>query len=257
MKDSFKKIGNNVRRQAGQSLRTRSSDLFDDECVPVLSLMAIVLTCLLLECLHSYCSLPNQPIPMAVLSLLTLAWLVWRVLSVRKRNAILLRGEEGERIVAQAIEDGLVSAGYSVFHDIQLKKNGKRFNIDHLVIGPNGVFAIETKNYRKPRTGQARVTYDGVKVLWSGRECRHDAAAQAAATARAAHDYLLEVTAHHFSVKPVLCAVGWYVESTNLYGNPVLLVMEKTLASVIKKVEGLGKYSDDTLQIIKYKIEHA
>ena len=35
------------------------------------------------------------------------------------------------------------------------------------------------------------------------------------------------------------------------------LVMEKTLASVIKKVEGLGKYSDDTLQIIKYKIEHA
>ena len=106
---------------------------------------------------------------MAVLSLLTLAWLVWRVLSVRKRNAILLRGEEGERIVAQAIEDGLVSAGYSVFHDIQLQKNGKRFNIDHLVIGPNGVFAIETKNYRKPRTGQARVTYDGVKVLWSGR----------------------------------------------------------------------------------------
>ena len=58
-------------------------------------------------------------------------------------------------------------------------------------------------------------------------------------------------------MKPVLCAVGWYVESTNLYGNPVLLVMEKTLASVIKKVEGLGKYSDDTLQIIKYKIEHA
>jgi len=35
----------------------------------------------------------------------------------------------------------------------------------------------------------------------------------------------------------VLCAVGWCAKSTDLYGHPVLLVMEKTIGSTIPKVK--------------------
>lgn len=40
---------------------------------------------------------------------------------------------------------GLQALGYQVFHDVQ----ADGFNIDHLVIGKNGVFAIETKGRHK------------------------------------------------------------------------------------------------------------
>jgi len=56
----------------------------------------------------------------------------------RARN--LVRGERGELKVAEALEE-LRVAGYRVFHDI--RRDG--FNIDHVVVGPAGVFAIETK----------------------------------------------------------------------------------------------------------------
>jgi len=52
----------------------------------------------------------------------------------------LVRGERGELKVAEALED-LRSGGYRIFHD--LCRDG--FNIDHVVVGPAGVFAIETK----------------------------------------------------------------------------------------------------------------
>ncbi len=53
------------------------------------------------------------------------------------------RGAEGERKVG-AILDGL-PAEYVVFHDLQIP--GSDANVDHLVIGPNGVVAIDTKNF--------------------------------------------------------------------------------------------------------------
>ena len=47
-----------------------------------------------------------------------------------------------------------------------------KFNIDHVIIGPAGVYAVETKARRKPETGKgrsdARVVYDGTKTSISG-----------------------------------------------------------------------------------------
>lgn len=51
-------------------------------------------------------------------------------------------GAEGECVVASAL-DRLPNA-YVVFHDF----NTARGNFDHLVVGPTGIFAIETKNWR-------------------------------------------------------------------------------------------------------------
>jgi hypothetical protein len=73
--------------------------------------------------------------------------------TTKDRNNLRL-GLEAEWFVSSELHD-IEAAGYKVFHDIQCEK----FNIDHLVIGPNGVFAIETKGRRKPtnsKTAEAK-----------------------------------------------------------------------------------------------------
>ena len=44
----------------------------------------------------------------------------------------------------------LMLVGYRVFHDFLITDKPRSIrNIDHIVIGPNGVFAVETKTRRK------------------------------------------------------------------------------------------------------------
>ena len=165
---------------------------------------------------------------------------VYAVVKIRKLRGklrSLRQGEEGERIVAQAIEQDLIPQGYVVFHDVPLEKDGRNFNVDHLLVGPNGIFAIETKNYTKPGKGSTEVKYDGKTILWCGKhhtEC--DEIGQSMSVAQSAKKLIDELSGLSVFVQPVLCAVGWYANSTNLYGHPVLLVMEKTLRSTIVKV---------------------
>ena len=69
------------------------------------------------------------------------------------------KGGEGEAFTADAISD--LPDTYSVFHDLTHPSIGG--NIDHIVVGPTGVFALETKNWRGMVTlsGQGVVTVDG------------------------------------------------------------------------------------------------
>ena len=57
---------------------------------------------------------------------------------------------QGERLVGETI-NWLMKDGFDVFHDYPIDPNGKSGNIDHIVVGPNGVFAIETKAVRTNR----------------------------------------------------------------------------------------------------------
>lgn len=57
-------------------------------------------------------------------------------------------GARGEQVVAQWL-DQLTSHGVRVLHDRRIPRT--RANIDHLVIGPAGVFVIDSKYYRGRR----------------------------------------------------------------------------------------------------------
>ena len=70
---------------------------------------------------------------------------VARKLWVKSNDLIKLKlGRDAELAVASELIE-LQPHGYQVFHDIQ----ADGFNIDHLVVGPNGIFAIETKGRHK------------------------------------------------------------------------------------------------------------
>ncbi|MDE3041335.1 MAG: NERD domain-containing protein [Nitrospirota bacterium] len=65
-------------------------------------------------------------------------------------------GREGERVVGQMLEP-LREKGYQVFHDIP----GDGFNIGHAIVGPAGIFTVETKTRTKPMSGSSKIVYDG------------------------------------------------------------------------------------------------
>ena len=69
------------------------------------------------------------------------------------------KGGEGEALTADAVSD--LPNTYSVFHDLTHPSIGG--NIDHIVVGPTGVFALETKNWKGmvKLSGQGMVTVDG------------------------------------------------------------------------------------------------
>lgn len=57
-----------------------------------------------------------------------------------------LLGLFGEAMVAHLL--GMLPATFHCMHDITVRSNGKRSNIDHLVVGPTGIWVIETKNWK-------------------------------------------------------------------------------------------------------------
>jgi len=70
------------------------------------------------------------------------------------------RGAAGERRTARLLGQ-LERYGWAVLHDLAVP--GSHANIDHLVIGPGGVFVIDSKQYR------GRLQLDPAGRLWHGR----------------------------------------------------------------------------------------
>jgi Nuclease-related domain len=70
------------------------------------------------------------------------------------------RGAVGERRTARLLGQ-LERHGWAVLHDLAVP--GSQANLDHLVIGPGGVFVIDSKQYR------GRLQLDPSGRLWHGR----------------------------------------------------------------------------------------
>jgi len=128
---------------------------------------------------------------------------------INKRRKFKL-GYEGELAVGQELNQ-LLRDGYYVYHDFPADK----FNIDHVVVGPAGVFAVETKARRKPTTGNgrsdARVIYDGSKLQfpdwWETKPLE-----QARKNARWLSKWLSSAVGGSIRTQPVLTLPGWFVE---------------------------------------------
>jgi hypothetical protein len=67
-------------------------------------------------------------------------------------------GEEGERRTAKALRR-LQGTEWSIWHDLAAPKGT---NIDHVLVGPAGVFLLDSKNY----SGEARTDDGELKVRW-------------------------------------------------------------------------------------------
>jgi hypothetical protein len=135
----------------------------------------------------------------------------WRFKKAKKRIQQLNLGCVGEEAVGQYLEEKLRPMGCQVFHDIC----GDTFNVDHVVVGPTGVFTIETKTITKPASGKHSVVFDGEKITVNGFNPDRDPIVQAKAEASWLCELLESSTGKKFPVKPVVLYPGWYVENVS------------------------------------------
>jgi len=80
-------------------------------------------------------------------------------------------GERGERVVGEALEE-LENEGYRAVHSIFLEG----CDIDHVLVGPAGVFLIETKY----RNGNGLITFRNGQGIFVGNKRRWNGAIQQA-----------------------------------------------------------------------------
>jgi len=107
--------------------------------------------------------------------------------------------------------DGLREKGYRAFHDVV----AHRFNVDHILIGPGGIYAIETKTFSKPARGQSKIIFDGESVLVEGFEPDRNPVIQARAQASWVREIVVASTGRDVKVRPVILFPGWYVEKAH------------------------------------------
>jgi hypothetical protein len=128
---------------------------------------------------------------------------------IRKRAAYRL-GFHGERFVAEELNQ-LMSDGFRVFHDVPFSK----YNIDHVLVGPNGVFVIETKTKRK-RTAHGeekhKVLFDGTRLTFPRGKWDTEALDQARLNAKTLSQWLSSATADQITAHAILTIPGWFVE---------------------------------------------
>ncbi len=137
----------------------------------------------------------------------------------------------GERMVAEELEP-LRAKGWEVFHDVPAESGKQEFNIDHVLIGPGGVFSIETKMRRKGHARPGRkdheVFYDGQVLDWPWDKDRHGLD-QAARNATWLRDWLSLMTGERLEVRPILVFPCWYVIPPNAV-HPVSVIHTTYLA---------------------------
>ena len=144
-----------------------------------------------------------------ILMLVFTSYFLWKLFIKLRRRENLRLGFDAERAVGQELNN-LVSMGYKVFHDIP----GEKFNIDHIVVGPTGVFCIETKGRPKSididGNSEHEVTYDGEKLIfpkWIERKPIEQVIRNS--------DWLAKTLSRSINeevkVVPALCISGWQI----------------------------------------------
>lgn len=146
-------------------------------------------------------------------------WVLWRLWRVLRHAHRLRYGYEAELVAGQEL-NGLGGLGYYVFHDVPL---GDRLaKVDHVLVGPAGVFAVETEaRPRRDASTEREVTYDGASLCFARR--RETAPLErAVALAARVREWLAAEVGEPLPVQPVLVLPGWRVRRTDVTGIPVL-----------------------------------
>lgn len=130
----------------------------------------------------------------------------------QKRRAYQL-GFQGERYVAEELNQ-LLADGFEVFHDVPFDK----FNIDHVLVGPQGIFAVETKTRRKPlQEGKKKwtVTFDGKALVFPTYRGTEEVD-QAIRNRKSLAQWLSSATGDSLKAYAILTIPGWMVNTTAL-----------------------------------------
>jgi len=229
-------------RYAGQSLDEEIQRVLDDDVLVYIMIVSFSIMIAAHEWIRWFLNTPPQPAVLSVVALLASVYAIRKIILAKRKLKTLRLARDGERAVGQFLEE-LREKGYRVLHDIV----GENFNIDHLLIGPKGVFTIETKTMSKPGRGKAEIDYDGTQILVNGFKPDRDPVVQAKAQAYWIRELVKELTGKTITVRPAVVYPGWFINQMQKAGRPEVWVLNpKALPSFIENSD--GELSDEDVR---------
>lgn len=241
----------NLLRSPGHTLRTGIEDLsleISSDAVIVMILPCLGALAVSIVSLHGGGRWTYSTLALVLAGMLT--FVVARLVrNLGRRNRRRL-GLDAELATGEELNQ-LMLRGCRVFHDVP----ANRFNIDHVVVGPRGVYAVETKGRAKPRRGLGRdgaaVTYDGERLLFPGWEER-EPLEQARRQAAWLRSWLASAVGEPVTVHAALALPGWYVDR-KASGPPI--VFNPKNATFLAEPAGDKELSRSLIQRIAHQIE--
>lgn len=155
-----------------------------------------------------------------VLAALLTGFTVWSA----RRLQSFIKGAEGEEQIARRLS--FLPASYSVFNDFQLDETGPSF--DHIVVGPAGVFVIETKNW------SGEISFENGQVLCNGKPPHRPPIRQVKEAVAALLDHLSDTGCPEVPVQPVLCFVNNRIAAGVANIGGVRICTDDTLAQLFE-----------------------
>lgn len=217
------------------------------------------------------CLLVSQLPPIASLTFVAIVGIPCYLLGMRQWSQVKrLRtklinhrlGFDGERYVATELTP-LLTKGYQVFHDFiyDMDPGGDKttFNIDHIAIGPEGVFLIETKAKRKStQTPQVdlktnELTLKDGALLFPDGKTTEKPINQAKKYAEKLQRWINKSGIQGIEVRPLVVYPGWFIKHPKWMHLGV-----QSARKIAERIPHLGKgrrLSDQEIQHIATRIE--
>lgn len=188
----------------------------------------------------------------ALAYLVSLGYRIWRTQRIVVQRRGLRLGLMGERLVADYL-DPLKRRGYHVFHDAPAQGALKAFNLDHVVVGPTGVFLVETKTRTKAnataRDDDYKVNLEGDALQWPNFRDT-ESVSQTFNSAKWLQTWILQRLGRRVEVVPILAIPGWLTSETP--SGPLRALNPKRISNHIKSDPTLDS---ETVELIARQLD--
>lgn len=142
-----------------------------------------------------------------------------------RRLGNFLKGAKGEEWVAHEL--AFLSADYAVFNGLRLG-NGKQ-NFDHIIVGPAGVFVVETKNWK------GSVEFHDGKLFAGGKEPSRPPLKQVKAATTELVSYIDDAGCGNVPIHSVLCFLETRLPQEVMNVNGVVVCTGSRLVEVLQE----------------------
>ncbi len=137
----------------------------------------------------------------------------WALFRVFNQRSALRRTLQGERTVAECLAP-LIPAGYRVFYDVPTESGNPDDNLHHVVVGPAGIFCIESRTHTRraalPGRKDHEIIYDGDQLVYPwGQDTQ--GLVPARTKAEWLSHWVFQVLGDRVPVAAVLTFPGWWV----------------------------------------------
>ena len=186
----------------------------------------------------------------AAVSIPSFAFICRRLVRLLDQRRNYRLGLLGERAVGEELNQ-LMLVGCRVFHDVPNDPYG---NIDHVLLAPSGVYAVETKARRKkesPAKDSHRVVFDGCTLQFGEGTQEHRCLEQAKQQASRLSDWLSKAVGDAVEVQAVLALPGWFVERRGR--GEVIVVSGRAVKTLVK---GCPVLEAAKIERIAYQLDH-